>query len=212
MPATWVSVTFINGPKNPGGKYGSIKTNELGYVSVPVEKLGDFDKGGRYCIEYTENGKYKNFARFANTPPAQAAQPHSQPAGRQQAQPQYPRQAQPQRPAAPPQPVSRPHYGAGATSPAVPVDTTAMNIFVTGIVGRALGSGHFTAADIKELTQEAKAAFLVHLSGVSTLSTPARQSRSPEPPPMDNGPVPSPEDYGQSGTFEDPPLDDEIPF
>ena len=38
-------------------------------------------------------------------------------------------------------------------------DTQRLDIFVTGVVGRSMGSGHFSVQDIEELTQNAVRAF-----------------------------------------------------
>jgi len=38
-------------------------------------------------------------------------------------------------------------------------DTQRLDIFVTGVVGRSMGSGHFSVNDIEELTKNAVKAF-----------------------------------------------------
>ena len=38
-------------------------------------------------------------------------------------------------------------------------DTQRLDIFVTGVVGRSMGSGHFSVHDIEELTKNAVRAF-----------------------------------------------------
>ena len=38
-------------------------------------------------------------------------------------------------------------------------DTQRLDIFVTGIVGRSMGSGHFSVEDIEKLTRNAVSAF-----------------------------------------------------
>ena len=38
-------------------------------------------------------------------------------------------------------------------------DTQRLDIFVTGVVGRSMGSGHFSVNDIEELTKNAVRAF-----------------------------------------------------
>ena len=38
-------------------------------------------------------------------------------------------------------------------------DTQRLDIFVTGVVGRSMGSGHFSVSDIEELTKNAVKAF-----------------------------------------------------
>ena len=45
-------------------------------------------------------------------------------------------------------------------------DTQRMDIFVTGVVGRSMGSGHFQAMDIDTLTQNAVRAFNDYLKNI----------------------------------------------
>ena len=45
-------------------------------------------------------------------------------------------------------------------------DTQRMDIFVTGVVGRSMGSGHFSVQDISELTKNAKKAFYDNLKDI----------------------------------------------
>jgi hypothetical protein len=116
MPYATVTVLYVNEP-GPGKSYGSVKTQELGYLSVKPHELGLFQKGRRYEIEYVLTDKgYKNFKRInlqAGPPP---------------------------------------------TSPAKP-DEAARLIFITGITGRAMGSGKFEAGDIRNLALEANEAW-----------------------------------------------------
>lgn len=67
MPNASVTVQFVNQPK-PGKKFGSIKTDELGYLSVKPENLSLFTKGAKYVVEYTEKGEYKDFVRIVEAP------------------------------------------------------------------------------------------------------------------------------------------------
>lgn len=197
--AVWVTANFINPSKKPGGKFGSISTPEEKYISVPVSELGQFRKGGRYCveIEVTPEG-YKNFVRFANAPPSGSAQPQRTvpPVGDYAAaraslppRPQSTVQARP----APIQPYQTAPYLA---------DPQALAIFVTGVTGRALGSGHFTAQDIPELVREAKAAFMLHLSGnpdpVKAQHQPVIDPQFDDPIPFgrEDAPTPDPDAYG----------------
>lgn len=172
MPEVWITPQYVNEPK-PGKKLGNIKTKELGYIWCQSEVLMNFQVNRRIFIEYTENGDFKNFKRFPNPEPHVAAPRVAAPAPRPQA------------------PVNRPNAAAPQTF-AAQVDTQALNIFVTGAVGRALGSGHFNAGDIDEIVREAKAAFMKHLSGVEP--APARKTSAPEP--EFNDPLPDPESYG----------------
>ena len=66
MLTSQVTVDYVNEPKE-GKPFGSIKTKELGYVSVPPDKLGLFEKGGKYSINYeTTDRGYHNFKSLAN--------------------------------------------------------------------------------------------------------------------------------------------------
>ena len=56
MTIAQVTIDYVNQPnKNP--KYGSIKTKELGYVSVPDESLSQFHQGETCQINYSTNPK-----------------------------------------------------------------------------------------------------------------------------------------------------------
>lgn len=165
MPATWIQVQFVNPPKpgkNP--KYGSLKT-DVGYVSVPTAELGLFQKGGRYCIEMeTTDQGFNNFVRMANQQPSNSA-----PAPR----PQYPQRTQAAQPIArtlPPRPAPQAQQRPApkpieALSFSAQVDDQARAIFITGIVGRAMGCGRFEATDILTLTHAAAEAYDVVFRG-----------------------------------------------
>ena len=45
-------------------------------------------------------------------------------------------------------------------------DTQRMDIFVTGVVGRSMGSGHFSVGDISDLTKNAVRAFNDNLKNI----------------------------------------------
>lgn len=168
MPVATITCQYINEPK-PGKKSGSIKTAELGYISVWADKLPYFEKGQRYTVEYSINGDFKNFVRMAASAPQQIQSggynPPPAPTQVTYRQPPQPntniRDQQPYRPVPPyaldPQPQT-------TAVPAPPLDITALNIFTTGLVGRALGSGHFSPDDIDRLTENAVAAFKRHLA------------------------------------------------
>jgi len=70
-------------------------------------------------------------------------------------QPQY-------TPTQPPQPVPQANNSftpKPATGGFNKTDTQRLDIFVTGVVGRSMGSGHFSVSDIEELTKNAVKAF-----------------------------------------------------
>ena len=66
-----------------------------------------------------------------------------------------------------PQPIGNVIQNVAPTAPQPPqqtngmskTDTQRMDIFVTGVVGRSMGSGHFSVHDIEELTKNAVRAF-----------------------------------------------------
>lgn len=195
MQAQWVTVQFVNGPRKVGSRYGSIKVDDGSYISVPVEQLTQFRKGGRYCIEIEQNGNYLNFVRFANQPPGQAAQ---RPAGGYpQAQRMQPRpQQQPQQQ---PQVLRGPRVRLPVPEPVLPTEDQRM-MFITGVVGRAMGSGKFASFEIKGLTESALKAWNQVLLGQPVEEATLDQTF--------DDPVPDPAMYGQVNPLEE----DEIQY
>lgn len=62
MTTETVTVAFVNQPKEAGKSYGSIKTADGKFISVHRDKLGLFQKGGSYVVEYeTTDRGYHNF-------------------------------------------------------------------------------------------------------------------------------------------------------
>lgn len=57
--------------------------------------------------------------------------------------------------------------GSGGSAPAPKVQSQAEEIFVTGVVGRAMGSGKFGAGDILSLTTQAAAAYQAWKGGAN---------------------------------------------
>lgn len=90
-----------------------------------------------------------------------AVNPNEQQASYQQPEPQYAPQPQ-YTPVQPPQPTPQanntftPKPASGGFNKS---DTQRLDIFVTGVVGRSMGSGHFSVNDIEELTKNAVRAF-----------------------------------------------------
>ena len=117
MQKATVTVDFVNPPKD-GKKFGSIKTKELGYVSVWPDKLDNFKKGQKYTIQYeTTDSGYHNFKAMAGG--------------------DFPDSDLGDTGVAPP-PLPKPNY---QTAPSRPVDPTPERIFVCGIVNSAVSSG-----------------------------------------------------------------------
>lgn len=65
MPTASIVVGYVNQPKE-GKKMGSIKTKDGAYYNVWPDKLGQFQPGNSYDIEYTVNDQgYKTFKCFS---------------------------------------------------------------------------------------------------------------------------------------------------
>ena len=69
MLTSQVTVDYVNEPRD-GKPFGSIKTKELGYVSVHPNDLGLFTKGQKYSINYETvskgNREFRNFISISN--------------------------------------------------------------------------------------------------------------------------------------------------
>ena len=126
---TTVEVSFVNQPKQAGGKYGSIKTADGNYYSVPVAELSRFQRGNKYAIEYDQTEKdgktYRNFTAMSIA----------------QSTPNIDRD------------YANRDVGKPNGSHFAQADAKDKFIFVTGVVGRAMGSGKFDAVDIYALTK-----------------------------------------------------------
>lgn len=78
MPTATVTVDYINPPK-PGGKMGSIKTKEIGYVNVYPDKLFQFTPGQTYTIDYDIKSSPDGTRQFKNFKSIVGGAPMSQP-------------------------------------------------------------------------------------------------------------------------------------
>jgi len=198
-----VNVKYVNFPK-PGGKYGSIKLADGQMIMVPPDLLGQF-RAGMVCEISTKQqtwGTGTPEARLVTIATTGPMQPQNQAAQSYGGQVGY--QGQPG-----PNPSYRPNTGfqprvvqgtgqGGPVGGPRPADQDRF-IFVTGVVGRAMGSGKFTASEIMVLTVEANAAF-------ERLKNPPRPAPAPLPQtpyePLqraDTGPVGPPEELGDPG-------------
>ena len=139
---TVVNIKYVN-PAKPGKKFGSLKSVEGETYWVPAGMVSDFTAGTTVDIP-TESQKWG--ANIVNVVSGAAR------ASTEQAPWQKPAAPVPPRPAAPP---SAP----AATPP--PVGSKDALIFVTGVVGRAMGSGQYKAGDIQDLTHEALKAWFM---------------------------------------------------
>ena len=90
-----------------------------------------------------------------------ASMPNDAQASYQQSEPQYAPQPQ-YTPTPPPQATPQANNTFTPKAPSNGFnksDTQRLDIFVTGVVGRSMGSGHFSVNDIEELTKNAVRAF-----------------------------------------------------
>ena len=154
------TVRFVNFPK-PGGKYGSLKLSDNSNLMCPPDLLPHF-RAGMYCDIPTKaqtwgQGTDQERQVQVVAGPPQPAQNGSYSAPAQQGYNRpVPRETPPYGARSP---GERPSYGYGRP----PADERM--IFVTGVVGRAMGSGKFTASEIPVLAMAAAAAFAQLLGG-----------------------------------------------
>lgn len=212
MPQAQVTAQYVNPPKQPGGKFGSIKTSDGQYWPVPAAIVGQIPKGQPVVVDYevqTWQGEPKNVIKavhFGAAAPAYAPQPAPAP--------QY-------QPAPTPAPAAtgaalQQHLNGNGHAPAAPAHSPAPAmsaaemeksrcIFVTGVVQQLCASGNFTAGDLHELTATAASAFDLVLGCKRGQPTPTRQAAPAHNPAhsMPGAGNPSPIGAG---------LNDEIPF
>ena len=129
MQAT-INVQYVNQPKQPGWS-GSVKTKDGQIFGVKEIDLKKFSPGQTYNIEFVERAKegkvYRDFVRFTDSQ-APAKEHHG------------------------PFPPPQPNGHAAASHNTLDKDKL---IFVTGVVGRAMGSGKFDLSQIRQLTAAA---------------------------------------------------------
>lgn len=136
---------YVNPPKKANGKYGNVKTAEGKTYFVLTEALGQFLPGASYDVTiepqtWGSDGVEVITKINGAGGNANANIADKNPTAQQGAD------------------------TARAYSPAPSKD--GLSIFVTGVVGRAMGSGNFKADEIRELTASARGAFEAHLKGV----------------------------------------------
>jgi hypothetical protein len=161
MNAMQVAIKYVNFPSAASsGKYGSITDQNGMKIMVPVDLLPQF-RSGMVCEIATRTQTWGQ----GTDREAQVTVATSGPQGGQRSQVAYQGgQVGYQRPGQG-QGYQRPNTGfqprVVQNGPVgVPPGTDqARYIFVTGVVGRAMGSGKFTASEIMVLTVEANAAF-----------------------------------------------------
>ena len=177
-----VSIAQVTFPQ-PGRKFGKLQLTDGQTLWVPPELLGQF-RGGMVAEVGTKQqtwgqGADARHVTIVTTGPIQAS--GALPQGGAYGQGYGPLAAQPapQRPNTGFQP--RVYEGGGRPR----TDGDAKMIFVTGVVGRAMGSGKFTASEIAVLAQEAARTF--DLVTAPSPKPPPQMQSTDEPPPYPDG-------------------------
>jgi len=174
-----VTVQYANPPR-PGGKYGNLKLVNGQTIYVPPDLVQYFQSGSTYDIVTKEEtwGQGSPDAKTVTVcrMPPRVAQAM---AGNMQAHTGQRRTA----------PGFQPRVVQGG--PPARTGDEARQIFVTGVVGRAMGSGKFAASEIPVLTQAAMEAF----DRLSMPKPPPLPPLLPNDPPFDDiAPPPNPDD------------------
>ena len=167
-----MTVQYVNDPRNPTGKYGSIKSTAGETIWVPVTMLPLFrGREGQAVDIPTKPATWGQGADAKQVTVATGGPGASKSSGGWQGAQRAPAAQQP----APQQQAPAPAYRPPATD-----KDTARQIYITGVVGRAMGSGKFTASEILVLTQAAAEAFDRHLD--PTKAKPAQAAPAADPP------------------------------
>jgi hypothetical protein len=142
-----MTLAYVNDPRNPAGKYGNVKSTAGETVMVPIAMLPLFrGREGQAVDVPTKIATWGQGTDAKQVTIATGGPGTSNVVGWQGTQrAPAPQQQAPQQPA----PAYRP--------PAA--DKDARQIYITGVVGRAMGSGKFTASEILVLTKEAGDAY-----------------------------------------------------
>lgn len=174
-----VNIKFVNlpGPQS-SGKYGSIVTVEGTKVMVPADLLPHFRSGMSCEIGTKEQTWGSTPVIVATSGPGGVSQSVQGRTGYQGGGVQQ--GAQRSTTGFQPQVIQG---GGGGLASGAPPHDQARHIFVTGVVGRAMGGGKFTASEIAVLTSEANRAY--DLIG----KPPAAQAQATHEPDNFNDPV-----------------------
>jgi hypothetical protein len=179
---------YVNQPKQ-GQRYGSVKFDNGMYVGVAPQDLGRFQRGQDYTLEVSQRQGRDGRTFYDLVHIVSGGQ---QPLPVQQtAQQTYQQTAQRQSP---------PRSSGGVSGV-----SNDMLIFVTGVVGRSMGSGKFGLSDIASLTAAAKDAFETELMGKPTarpVSAAGITRRFDSDVPLPEGP----DDYGFDEDPSRPPF------
>ena len=176
--AATIQVQYVNQPREAHWKSGSIKDSNGQYWNVPKEQLGMFQQGETCEILWEQTGKYPSIVGKGG-----------------QLFPKQPTQPQPG--SAVPRNVNWPGPQNRPPLTYEKKQDTPEEIFITGVVGRAMGSGSFVIEQIPQLTRMAAYAWKTrheNPEGLSPADSPGHQARTdidsqyggdhPEAPPM----------------------------
>jgi len=159
-----VNIKYINPPRQPGGRYGNLKLADGTTLMCPVDMLNLFRTG--VCEVNTKQQVWGQGTATENTVTVVTSGPYGSSA------PSQGLQSPP-----PPRNEFQPRvYQGGAGKAAPKSDEEQRNMFIMGVVGRAMSSGKFTASEIAVLTKGAAEAW----DGLQAKPTP---QGPPEPPP-----------------------------
>lgn len=180
-----VKVKYVNHPKKEGGKYGNIKVDGDELIWVPVDQLRLFQQGQSYEIEIKRQKWGENWVDILDKIIYGGG-------GREANGDHRPQQERAQ--AAPVQ--ARNQWQTGEAQ---------RDIFITGVVGRAMGSGKFGPDDLKAWTKAAVDAWFSAQVYIAKMDEDLRNDGEEPPPP------PQQRRSGPQQDFSREP-DDEIPF
>jgi hypothetical protein len=143
---TVISIKYVN-PAREGKKFGSIKSVEGETYWVPAGMVSQFQPGTTVDVP-TETQKWGANIQNVISGAANATPKRDESGWGRAAPPKFAAPPTQQAPAAP-----------AATN--TPVNNKDALIFVTGVVGRAMGSGQYKSGDISDLTHEALKAWFI---------------------------------------------------
>jgi len=167
-----MTLQYVNDPKSPTAKYGNVKSTAGETIMVPIAMLPLFRGREGQAVDIPTKiatwgqGTEAKQVTIATAGPGPSNVLQGGWQGTQRAA--VPQQPTPQQQA--PAPAYRP--------PAA--DKDARQIYITGVVGRAMGSGKFTASEIMVLTQAAGEAYDRFLD--PNKPKPAQAAPAAEPP------------------------------
>ena len=166
------TIQYVNDPKNPAGKYGNVKLSDGTFIFVPVNMMSLFrGTEGKFAEIPT---KSQTWGQGDEAKPVMIATAGPKPAANGGAAAGWTGAQRSQ-------PAAQAGYTSYTPKTAAPKDDKeARQIFVTGVVGRAMGSGKFVPSEIPVLAQADCDAYDQHLG-------PAKPKPAAPPPPAVEG-------------------------